>query len=190
MLLCSDDCGGRLFCWQQYLRILLLRSKLYLWGSPFWVQFLRIWPFFFFFFFKLLTSYTTRCHTCHVGLRWTMCIACSALFRHILKDVRVFAFHPTSAVRCSNQNLAIFYSITMGSLKFAIFTTDTRTLRVNPTIEVVTFHLHGWCMLGVFFFFAGILLPRTWISGTFESVRWNTCVQRLDLGLYSHLKVF
>ena len=21
----------------------------------------------------------------------------------------------------------------------------------NPTIEVVTFHFHGWCMLGVFF---------------------------------------
>ena len=47
--------------------------QLYLWGSSFWVRFLRVWPFFFFFFF---------------------------LF--------------------------------------------------NPTIEVVTFRLHGLCMLGVF----------------------------------------
>ena len=26
------------------------------------------------------------------------------------------------------------------------------------------------------------------MSGSFESVRWNACVHRLDLGLYSHLK--
>ena len=28
------------------------------------------------------------------------------------------------------------------------------------------------------------------MSGYFESVRWNACVHRLDLGLYSHLKEF
>ena len=28
------------------------------------------------------------------------------------------------------------------------------------------------------------------MSGSFESVRWNACVQRLDLGLYSHPKEF
>ena len=26
--------------------------------------------------------------------------------------------------------------------------------------------------------------------GSFESVRWNACVHRLDLGLYSHPKEF
>ena len=26
------------------------------------------------------------------------------------------------------------------------------------------------------------------MSGSFESVRWNACVHRLDLGLYSHPK--
>ena len=31
---------------------------------------------------------------------------------------------------------------------------------------------------------------RTWTSGSFESVRWNACVHRLDLGLYSHPKEF
>ena len=56
----------------------------------------------------------------------------------------------------------------------------------NPTIEVVTFCLHGWCMLGVFV--DGIHPSRTWMSGSLESVRWNACVHRLDLGLYSHPK--
>ena len=39
-------------------------------------------------------------------------------------------------------------------------------------------------------FVAGIHPSRTWTSGSFESVRWNACVHRLDLGLYSHPKEF
>ena len=59
---------------------------------------------------------------------------------------------------------------------------------VNSTIEVVTFCLRGWCMLGVFFV-ATIHPSRTWMSGS-ESVRWNACVHRPDLGLYSCPKDF
>ena len=39
-------------------------------------------------------------------------------------------------------------------------------------------------------FVAGIHPSTTWTSGSFESVRWNACVHRLDLGLYSHPKEF
>ena len=39
-------------------------------------------------------------------------------------------------------------------------------------------------------FVAGIHPSRTWTSGSFESVRSNACVHRLDLGLYSHPKEF
>ena len=39
-------------------------------------------------------------------------------------------------------------------------------------------------------FVAGIHPSRTWTSGSFESVRWNACVHRPDLGLYSHPKEF
>ena len=39
-------------------------------------------------------------------------------------------------------------------------------------------------------FVAGIHPSRTWTSGSFESVRWNACVHRLDHGLYSHPKKF
>ena len=39
-------------------------------------------------------------------------------------------------------------------------------------------------------FIAGIHPSMTWTSGSFESVRWNACVHRLDLGLYSHPKEF
>ena len=39
-------------------------------------------------------------------------------------------------------------------------------------------------------FVAGIHQSRTRILGSFEYVRWNACVHRLDLGLYSHPKEF
>ena len=32
------------WCWLNF-HLLLLHSQLYLWGSPFWVRFLRMWPF-------------------------------------------------------------------------------------------------------------------------------------------------
>ena len=45
--------------------------------------------------------------------------------------------------------------------------------------------VHAGCV-----FVAGIHPSRTWTSGSFESVWWNACVHRLDLGLYSHPKEF
>ena len=45
--------------------------------------------------------------------------------------------------------------------------------------------VHAGCV-----FVAGIHPSRTWMSGSFESVQWNACVHRLDLGLYSHPKEF
>ena len=59
----------------------------------------------------------------------------------------------------------------------------------NQTIEVVTFRLRGWRMMGVFFV-EGIHPSRTRMSGSLESVRWNACMHRLYLGLYSHPKEF
>ena len=41
--------------------------------------------------------------------------------------------------------------------------------------------MHAGCV-----FVAGIRPSRTGMSGSFESVRWNACMHRLDLGLYSH----
>ena len=35
-------------------------------------------------------------------------------------------------------------------------------------------------------FCASIQPSRTWMSGSLKSVRWNACVIRLDLGVYSH----
>ena len=59
----------------------------------------------------------------------------------------------------------------------------------NPNIEVVTFHLCGWCVLGVFLLPAFTRLGHQ-CQDLFESVRWNACVHRLDLGLCSHPKEF
>ena len=62
------------------------------------------------------------------------------------------------------------------------------TFFLCPTIEVVTFCLCGWCMLGVFLLLAFAHLEHECHLGSFESVGWNTCVHRLDLGLYTHPK--
>ena len=51
----------------------------------------------------------------------------------------------------------------------------------NPTI------LRGWCMLGVFLLLAFKRLGHE-CHDLFESLRWNACVHRPDLGLYSHPK--
>ena len=45
--------------------------------------------------------------------------------------------------------------------------------------------MHAGCV-----FVTSIHPSRTWMSGSFQSVRWNACVHRLDLCLYSHLKDF
>ena len=45
--------------------------------------------------------------------------------------------------------------------------------------------VHAVCV-----FVAGIHPSRTWTSVSFESVGWNACEHRLDLGLYSHPKEF
>ena len=50
--------------------------------------------------------------------------------------------------------------------------------------------LPSWRVHAVCVFVAGVHLSRTWMSGSSESVRWNACVHRLDLGLYSHPKEF
>ena len=98
-----------------YMSSLSCLPELYLWGSPFWVRFLHMWPYF------------------------------------------------------------------------------------NPTTEVVTFHLHGWCMLGVFLLPAFTHLGHgcQWNAcvhkldlSLYSPVQWNACVHRLDLSLYSHPKEF
>ena len=45
----------------------------------------------------------------------------------------------------------------------------------------------SWMLNAACVFVAGIHPSRTRMSGSFESVQWNACVQRLDLGLYSYL---
>ena len=48
----------------------------------------------------------------------------------------------------------------------------------------------SWIVFAGCEFVDGIHPSKTWVSGPLESVRWNACVHRLDLGLYSHPKEF
>ena len=45
--------------------------------------------------------------------------------------------------------------------------------------------VHAWCVI-----VAGIHPSRTWMSGSFESARWNASAHRLDLALYSYCEEF
>ena len=96
--------------------LLLLRPQLYLWGSPFWVRYLSMRPFF------------------------------GGLF------------------------LVLFFKSNHGY----------RSSRIPSS----------WMVRAGYVFVAGIHESRTLMSGSFESVRWNACVRRLDLGLRSHPKGF
>ena len=55
----------------------------------------------------------------------------------------------------------------------------------NPTIEVVTSRLRGWCVLDVFLLQAFTRRGHECQDIFSESVWWNACAHRLDLGLYS-----
>ena len=58
----------------------------------------------------------------------------------------------------------------------------------TPTLEVVTFHLRGWCMPGVFLLPAFTCVRYECHDLCVEPVWWNACVYRPDLSLYSHPK--
>ena len=59
----------------------------------------------------------------------------------------------------------------------------------DPTIEVVTIHLHGWCMLGVFLLLAFSCLGHECQYLLSPCNRMHVR-HRLDLDLYLDLKVF
>ena len=93
----------------------------------------------------------------------------------------------SQAETCTSSSSSVFPTYTSGVHQFGWDFCVCDPFFFYPTIEVDTFRLHGWCMLGVFLLPA-FILSRTWTAGSFECVRWNACVHRLDLGLYSHPK--
>ena len=101
-------------------------SKLYLWGSPFWVRFLCMWSLFFFFFFYQTIGVVTVClHG------WCM----------------VSVFLLSTFIHLGHL---LLHSPAI-SLRFTIFDEIFAHVTVcNPTTEVVILHLCGWRMLGVF----------------------------------------
>ena len=75
----------------------------------------------------------------------------------------------------TSSSSSVFPAVSLGfTILGEILASVTIKKTQNLTIEVVTFRLHGWCMLGMW-------------SESFESVQY---VHRLDLSLYSHLEEF
>ena len=85
--------------------------------------------------------------------------------------------------KISSSSSSVFPAVSLG-LMFAsviVFWSNHRVSRISSSWMV-----HAGCV-----FVASIhLCRRTWMSGSFESLRWNACVHILDLGLYSHWKRF
>ena len=92
--------------------------------------------------------------------------------------VSVFLLDKQSCLKLSISSLYFFFCIPQLYLWGLQFWWDFCVCDhfSNPTSEVVTFHLCGWCMLSVFD--AGIHPSRTWVLGSFESVRWNACADQ------------
>ena len=101
---------------------------------------------------------------------------CSGIVvRHLPQDREAWGSVPCFPL--SKFSSSAFPAISLGFTSFGESFPYDRCL-FQP--KIVTFHLHGWCVLGVF------LLPVLTCLGCFESMRWNACVHRPDLSLYSH----
>ena len=98
----------------------------------------------------------------------------------------------------------LFYSVLLGLLRSSAIALGVHILGeifcvydrfffffffFKPAIEVFTFRLLVWCMLGVFLLPAFTRLGHE-CQDLFKSVPWNARVHRLDLGLYAHPKEF
>ena len=93
-----------------------------------------------------------------------------------------------------NQSSSYSYSSAFPSYISGVHHFGVRFLHMRPFFKSNHWgnHIPSLWMVhtGCFFVVAHIHLSRTWMSGSFESVRWNACVHRLDLGIYSHPKEF
>ena len=100
------------------------------------------------------------------------------------------------------EHTGIFFFCSLSFISGSPFFLDfCQCDRFYPTIEVVPFKLCGLAMLNVGFFccclfcFCFLFLPALTHPGhecqdLLRVLRWNMCVHRLDLSLYSHPKVF
>ena len=83
-----------------------------------------------------------------------------------------------------SSSSSVFPAISLGLTFFGEIFTYVTVFRGSHIPS--SWNLHG----GGCVFVTGIHPSRTWMSGSFESIQWNVCVHRLDLGLYSHPKEF
>ena len=126
--------------------------QLYLWGSPFWVRFLRMWPFF----NSTIEVVTFRLHG------WCMLDEfLLPAFSHLGQCMNVRIFW-VSAIECMWAQIRPWFILSFFFFLFFAFPSYisgvhhfwVRFLRMwlffNPTFKVVTFLLRGWCVLGVF----------------------------------------
>ena len=106
---------------------------------------------------------------------------CACVFVYVCVRMCVCVFYVCVFV-------SAFPALSLGFIIFGEMFTYL-TVFLNPTIEVVTFRLRGWCQ-ECFLFSASILVGHECQDLFSPCDGTRVCVHRLDLGFYSHPKEF
>ena len=193
--------------------ILLLRSQLYLWGSPFFffcVPQLCLWVSFFFFFSSFcVPSDISWVHSSSsssafpaISLGFTILLLLllrsqvylwGSLFFFFCVPSYIFGVHPSSspAFLAISPRFTILLLLPLLSSQLYLCGATSLVRFFFSLFNHRGSHIPSSWMVHVgCVFVAGIHRSRTGMSRSFESVRWNACEHRPDLGytliVYSH----
>ena len=173
--------------------LLLLCSQLYLWGSPF--------------FFFCVPSYISGVHyfssssvfpaislsvfpAISLGFTILLLLLCSQLYLCLCSQLYLWGSPFFLFFFCVPSLISGVHHSSFCFLRSQLYLWGSpfwvRFLHMwpvfNPTIEVVTFHLRGWCILGVFYFQHSPVLDMNvrifWIC-TMECMCTQTLIQRV-----------
>ena len=126
------------------------------------------------------------------GLVWGLVVAhCQYTVTEIASLICKFCLSVTTcAVDCADLSLLLLVRSPAISTSFTILVRCLRTWLYFYSNHWGSHIQSSWMVHAGCVFVAIIHLSRTWMWGSFESVWWNACVHRQDLGLYSHPKEF
>ena len=114
-------------------------------------------------------------HVKHAQLRWTS-VHKNTKHMHIR--------HPKQQVSKQSTDISLHTWLWTQRIEWIVHVTVLKSNNRGSHI------LPSWMVQTGCVFVVRIHLSRTWTSGSFESVWWNACVNRLDPGLYSHPNEF
>ena len=101
----------------------------------------------------------------------------------------MFVIYVSTAIRIKERYGSSSSAFPAISLGFTILGEILQYVTVLQSNHIGSHIPSSWIVHAGCVFLAGIHPTRTWMSGSFDSVRWNVCEHRLDLSLYSSKRV-